>query len=71
LSDVDLAIWDKKFIGVRSVDVEPFASLLSKYNSIQIHTFPLAEGSLDPFEDEILSKGIDLTAKISSLEPAR
>jgi predicted nucleotidyltransferase len=39
LSDIDLAIWDKKFTGCRTVDIEPIVSILSKYPMVELHTF--------------------------------
>jgi predicted nucleotidyltransferase len=60
-SDVDLAIWDEHFIGVGMVDIVPIISIVSKYPSIELHSFPVGETEEDdPFISEILRLGIVL-----------
>jgi predicted nucleotidyltransferase len=57
-SDIDLAIWDSKFTGCLSVDYEPIKAILSKYFTVELHTFP-EEETIDnnPFVREIHKKG--------------
>ncbi len=38
-SDIDLALWDKKFTGCLSIDYEPIKHILTKYDRIELHTF--------------------------------
>ena len=38
-SDIDLALWDKKFTGCLSIDYEPIKHILRKYDRIELHTF--------------------------------
>lgn len=60
-SDVDLAVWDKQFIGLAMVDIEPILSIISKHSRIQLH--PLPEGETEnenPFISEINKHGIEV-----------
>ncbi len=62
LSDVDIAVWDKKFIGVGFIDIEPFAFLISKFPYIEVHTFALDDSSENnPFIWEIENTGISIS----------
>lgn len=58
-SDIDLAVWDKKFTGCGTVDIEPIASIVSKYPLLELHPFS-EEDTEDnnPFVKEILRDGI-------------
>jgi len=38
-SDIDLALWDKKFTGCLSIDYEPIKHILRKFDRIELHTF--------------------------------
>ena len=38
-SDIDLAIWAKGFSGVRSLDIENIADIISKYPLVELHNF--------------------------------
>lgn len=59
LSDIDLAVWDKKFSGCSSVDIEPIVSLISKFPGLELHTFSEDDTpENNPFTEEILKKGI-------------
>lgn len=70
LSDVDLAIWDKRFVGLGSVDILPILPIISKYNFLELHPFHTDETSdNNAFIEEILKHGIDLTA--ITLNPER
>ncbi len=59
LSDIDLAVWDKKFTGCGTVDMEPIVSIVSKYPLLELHSFS-EEDTEDnnPFVKEILRHGI-------------
>jgi predicted nucleotidyltransferase len=58
LSDIDLAVWDKKFTGCGTVDIEPIASIVSKYPLLELHPFS-EEDTEDnnPFVKEIVKHG--------------
>lgn len=59
MSDVDLAIWDKKFTGCGTEDIEPIASIISKYPLLELHTFSEEDTeSNNPFVKEILDHGV-------------
>ncbi len=58
-SDIDLAVWDKRFIGLGMIDIEPIVSIVSKYSAIELHPFPEGETENEnPFISEILKRGI-------------
>lgn len=58
-SDIDLAVWDKRFIGLGMIDIEPILSIVSKYHTIELHPFPDGETENEnPFIGEILKLGI-------------
>jgi predicted nucleotidyltransferase len=56
-SDIDLAVWDKKFTGCIPLDIERIKSILSKYSSIELHTF-CPEDKDSPLIREIVENGI-------------
>lgn len=56
-SDIDVAMWDKKFSGCLPFDIENIKSILSKYSSIELHTFSLADTD-SPIIREIKANGI-------------
>jgi len=59
LSDIDLAVWDKKFTGCGTVDIEPIAAIISKYPLLELHPFSLHDTeSNNPFVKEILRQGV-------------
>ena len=59
LSDIDLAVWDKKFTGCGTEDIEPIASIISKYPLLELHTFSEEDTeSNNPFVKEILRHGV-------------
>lgn len=66
-SDIDLAVWDQKFTGCGSVDVEPIARIVSKYHPIELHTFDPADDQDTPFIREIKRKGIVVLDRMSSV----
>jgi predicted nucleotidyltransferase len=58
-SDIDLAVWDKKFTGCGTADIEPIASIISKYPLVELHPFTEEDNELtNPFIKEILKHGI-------------
>ena len=56
-SDIDVAVWDRKFSGCLPIDFENIKSILSKYSSIEIHTFN-SEDKDSPIIEEIMANGI-------------
>ena len=49
-SDIDLAIWDERFVGCGTADIAPIAHLVSKYPRLEVHTFALDDTpATDPF----------------------
>lgn len=59
LSDIDLAIWDEKFTGCGTADIEPIAAIVSKYPLLELHSFsPIDTASNNPFVKEILKHGV-------------
>jgi predicted nucleotidyltransferase len=64
-SDIDIAVWAKGFSGMRAMDIEIIAPLVKHYKPFEIHTFSEGIDSDDPYQQEILTTGIDITAEIS------
>ncbi len=64
-SDIDIAVWAKELSGVRAIDIERIAPLIKHYKPFEIHTFSEKIDSDNPYQEEILSTGIDITAEIS------
>jgi hypothetical protein len=59
LSDIDLAVWDKKFTGCGTADIEPIASIVSKYPLLELHPFSEEDTeNNNPFVKEILTHGV-------------
>lgn len=59
MSDIDLAVWDKKFTGCGTVDIEPIAAIISKYPLLELHPFSEEDTeSNNPFVKEILKYGV-------------
>ena len=56
-SDIDVAVWDSKFSGCLPMDIENMKSILSKYSSIELHTFN-TEDKDSPIIREIKTNGI-------------
>lgn len=64
-SDIDLALWDKRFTGSLMVDYEPIVGALIRFPRLELHTFPAGEDeTTNPFIGEIKKHGIpiDLTS---------
>ena len=59
LSDIDLAVWDKKFSGCGTEDIEPIASIVSRYPLLELHPFSETDTEDEnPFVKEILRHGV-------------
>ncbi len=57
-SDIDLALWDEKFIGVPHLDGEKIKKLLLKYKLIELHSYYSSTSEKeDPFVGEIKKTG--------------
>ncbi len=56
-SDIDVAVWDRKFSGCLPLDIENIKSILSRFSSIELHTFN-SENKDSPFISEIKTNGI-------------
>lgn len=56
-SDIDVAVWDKKFSGCLPLDIENIKSIVSKYSAIELHTFNSNDED-SPFIREIKANGI-------------
>jgi hypothetical protein len=50
-------VWDSKFSGCLPLDIENIKSKLSKYSSIELHTFNI-EDKYNPIIREIKTNGI-------------
>ncbi len=60
-SDIDLAVWDQRFTGCLAVDYEPIKHILSKYDRIELHTFPENDNTeKNPFISVIEKQCIEL-----------
>lgn len=60
-SDIDLALWDKKFIGCMPIDWQPIIKIISKYTLLELHTFNSSEDEYsNPFIADILKNGIEV-----------
>ena len=56
-SDIDIAVWNKKFSGCLPMDIENIKSIVSKYSIIELHTFN-SDDQDSPFVCEIKANGI-------------
>ena len=67
-SDIDVAIWDRGFIGCAPFDYEPILKILRKYPGLELHTFNSSEtASSNPFIEEIEKHGIEIEISSHSL----
>jgi len=70
-SDIDLAVWDKRFVGLGTVDIVPILSIISKYPQLELHPFHTDETEDDnPFIGEITRLGTELYNPQSNLHIA-
>ena len=61
LSDIDVAIWDERFIGCAPFDYEPILPVLRNYPRLELHTFQNQEDAqANPFIEEIEKRGIEI-----------
>lgn len=61
LSDIDLAVWDQRFVGCGTADIAPIAHLVSKYPGLELHTFGMDDTPVNnPFAGEVLRSGVTL-----------
>lgn len=61
LSDIDVAIWDERFIGCAPFDYEPILPVLRNYSRLELHTFQNQEDAqANPFIEEIEKRGIEI-----------
>ena len=61
LSDIDVAIWDDRFIGSAPFDYENILPVLRNYPRLELHTFPSREDAqTNPFIEEIEKRGIEI-----------
>jgi len=66
-SDIDIAVWGRGFSGVRAIDIELVAPLLKFYKPIELHTFSEFIDLEDPYQQEILQTGIELSVNFELL----
>jgi predicted nucleotidyltransferase len=60
-SDIDLALWDKKFTGIIHQDVEALKLLFRNYKTIELHSFnDKTTEETNPFIEIIKKTGIQL-----------
>jgi predicted nucleotidyltransferase len=61
-SDIDVAIWHKKFTGDIMGDLELIRPILQKYRGLDLKTYPLGarHDDFDPFIRVVEETGIDL-----------
>ncbi len=60
-SDIDVAIWDDRFIGCAPFDYEPILPLLRNYRGVELHTYQGNEDvNSNPFIAEIEKDCIEI-----------
>ena len=66
-SDIDIAIWSGDFTGHRLLDIEKVASVISKFDDLELHPFSLEDTALNnSFVDEIERTGVDYSFKLNA-----
>jgi predicted nucleotidyltransferase len=63
-SDIDIAVWGRGFTGIRAIDIEIVSPLLKFYKPIELHTFSESIDLDDPYQQEILQTGIELSESL-------
>jgi predicted nucleotidyltransferase len=59
-SDVDVAVWSAQFSGIRILDIEQLAPIISQFHSLELHPFSITDTALNnAFVAEIISTGIN------------
>jgi predicted nucleotidyltransferase len=66
-SDIDVAVWGRGFSGIRVIDIELVAPLIKFYKPIELHTFSELIDLEDPYQQEILQTGIELSGDFELL----
>ena len=60
-SDIDLALWDSRFVGCAPIDYEDILSVLRNYPRLELHTFNSNEtAKSNPSIYEIEKDGIEV-----------
>jgi hypothetical protein len=54
-------VWGRGFSGIRAIDIELVAPLIKFYKPIELHTFSELIDLEDPYQQEILQTGIELS----------
>jgi uncharacterized protein len=65
-SDVDVAIWSTQFKGIRVLDIEQLAPIISQFNDLELHPFAITDTTINnPFVAEIMATGITYNSAIA------
>ena len=60
-SDIDLALWDDKFVGATHIDLLKVGKLLRPFSAIELHTYNTsANEETNPFIEVIKKTGLKL-----------
>lgn len=60
-SDIDVAIWDERFVGCAPIDYEPILPVLRNFPGVELHPYHASETrESNPFIEEIEKHGIDV-----------
>ena len=60
-SDIDLALWDKKFTGAMHIDYDTLKLLLLKYKQLELHTYNTTDTEeTNPFIEVIKKTGLEI-----------
>lgn len=60
-SDIDLAVWDRNFVGVPHLDIEKTYPLLRGFKQIELHTYNEADTEeTNPFIEVIKKTGFSI-----------
>jgi uncharacterized protein len=66
-SDIDVAVWSAQFSGIRILDIETLAPIISKFHNLELHPFTLSDTALNnPFVAEILNTGKEFTYNLET-----
>lgn len=65
-SDIDVAIWDKRFTGCRPIDIEAIVKILHHYPRVEVHPYAIDDtGQENPFIKEIEKTGMEVSVTTS------
>ena len=60
-SDIDVAIWDNRFVGCAPIDYEHILPILRNYPRLELHTYNSDEdANSNPFIEEVEREGIEI-----------